>query len=98
MNSHFNNTDTQAGGRRFSLAVKVVSLALLGLTGCAGKTLQHTFYDGVRSTAEQCQLTRKPTDPACVSLSDYRQYEKERAREKGMAGLESSPQGKMSPP
>jgi len=53
--------------------------ALLCLTGCAELHWERAIYEGQRSTAEQCRVTRRVSDPPCPKLPEYDQYEKERA-------------------
>ncbi len=51
---------------------------LLCLTGCAELHWEPAMYEGQRSTAEQCRLTRRDSAPPCATLPTYGQYEKER--------------------
>ena len=58
---------------------RVTLVAFLCLAGCADLNWQRAFYEGQRSTAEQCRQAARASDPPCPKLPAYDQYEKERA-------------------
>ena len=67
-----------------------VCFTLILLAGCADVNWERAFYQGQRSTAEQCRLTRRPADPPCPVLPEYGPYEKERARAMGAAASDGA--------
>jgi len=67
------------------LSRRITVVAVLCLTGCADLHWERAIYEGQRSTAEQCRLTRRASDPPCAKLPDYDRYEKERAAAMGAA-------------
>jgi hypothetical protein len=62
---------------------QAIFAALLCLAGCADMHWERAIYEGQRSTAEQCRLTQRASNPPCPKLPDYDQYEKERASAAG---------------
>jgi hypothetical protein len=69
---------------------RVMFIALLCLTGCADLHWERAIYEGQRSTAEQCRIARRASDPPCPRLPAYDQYEKERASAKGAVAAQQS--------
>jgi len=70
---------------------RALCITLVVLSGCADVHWERAFYEGQRSAAEQCRLTRRPTEPPCATLPTYSQYEKDRARAMGAATPVSAP-------
>ena len=92
MNPHPNNSHVQGARRRFPSIHPVLCLALLALSACADTAWQRYAFEGVRYTAGQCQIARKPTDPACPAIPEYSQYAVERARARGTSDSDSTAQ------